>query len=187
MNSPRIETDGNRPDELLAVVNEHDEEIGAERRDVIHARGLLHRAVHVLVCAPDGRLLIQQRSSLKDTFPLHWECVGGHLSPGEAYRNAAEREVLEELGLAVEELQFLGKVAACEQTGMEFIEVYRATVSGTPRPAPSEVVAVEWMTMETLARELIHGGRLYSPTFRHTLKETGLLASPTVLPRPASE
>lgn len=175
MNTPRPAVDGNRPDELLAIVNEHDEEVGAERRDVIHARGLLHRAVHVIVCSPDGRVLIQQRSALKDTFPLHWECVGGHLSPGEAYRDAAEREVLEELGIAVEELHFLGKVAACEVTGMEFIEIYRAVASGTPCPDPSEVIATEWLTVEGLAEETRIAARLFSPTFLHSLSETGFL------------
>jgi hypothetical protein len=47
------------------VVNERDEEIGAERRDEIHRRGLLHRAVHVIVTGPGGGILLQQRSALK--------------------------------------------------------------------------------------------------------------------------
>ncbi len=176
MELPGTLLDGNRPDELLAVVNEHDKEIGAERRDVIHARGLLHRAVHVLVCSPDGRILIQLRSTLKDIFPLHWECVGGHLGPGEAYRDAAVREVREELGVVPGDLQFLGKLVACESTGFEFIEVYRATIEEVPSPDPREVIATEWLTMKALRAEVVSSARLYSPTFVHTLENIRFLS-----------
>ncbi len=70
------------PAELLAVVDEHDNEIGAERRDVIHRDNLLHRAIHLFIFRPTGKLLLQQRSAAKDRYPLHWECVGSDLSPG---------------------------------------------------------------------------------------------------------
>lgn len=166
---------GFRPDELLAIVNETDEEIGAERRDLIHARGLLHRAVHVLVHSPDGRLLIQQRSRFKDTFPLHWECVGGHLGPSERYLDAAVREVQEELGISGRDFRFLGKLAACEMTGMEFIEVYEAVAPEELCPDPSEVIAVEWITRQALLEEMKTGARLFSPTFLHTLRSVNYL------------
>src|SRR5438552_3319655 len=62
----------NSPDELLAVVNARNEEVGAETRRRVHDDKLLHRAVHVLLLDRDGRLIIQQRSNAKETHALKW-------------------------------------------------------------------------------------------------------------------
>jgi isopentenyl-diphosphate delta-isomerase type 1 len=167
--------DYNSADELLAVVNERDEEIGAERRCVIHEQRMLHRAAHVLVFDNDGRLLIQQRSTLKDRYPLAWECVGGHLGPGETYEAAAVREVEEELGFRPSGVRFLCKVPACDETGQEFIEVFRTLADGLLRPDKSEIVATEWTTLEAVRTEVRTSARPYSPTFLHTLRRLGEL------------
>jgi isopentenyl-diphosphate delta-isomerase type 1 len=156
-------------DELLVVVNERNEEIGCERRCIIHEQHLLHRAVHVLIFNTAGKLLIQQRSALKDTFPLHWECVGGHLGPGETYEAAAAREVQEELGVPARNMTKLATIAACDVTGQEFVEVYSAVVEDAPNPDPAEVIAVELMEPEQLWN-MMQGGRLdFSPSFINTV------------------
>ncbi len=49
-------------DELLDIVDNQDNLISQESRSVVHQKGLLHRGVHVFLVAPDGRLLVQQRS-----------------------------------------------------------------------------------------------------------------------------
>lgn len=167
--------DYNSPDELLAVVDADDNENGALPRSVIHARGLLHRAVHVLVFDPHDNLIIQQRSTLKDTFPLHWECVGGHLSPGESYREAAIREVQEELGVAAGDLKFLCKIPASETTGLEFVEVFRSVTDKQPVPEPSEIIAIDKLGIEQLVCEIREGTRLFSPVFINTLRWAGML------------
>ena len=167
--------DYNSPDELLAVVDADDNESGAQPRSLIHAQGLLHRAVHVLVFDPHERLIIQQRSILKDTFPLHWECVGGHLSPGEGYQQAAVREVQEELGVTPHDLSFLCKIPASETTGLEFVEVFRSVTNEQPLPEPSEIIAIEHISLEQLFDEIRNNGRLFSPVFINTLHWAGLL------------
>lgn len=140
------------PGELLAVVNEQDQEIGAERRDVVHRLRFLHRAVHVIVTGPRGGIILQQRSAHKDTFALCWECVGGHLGPGEDYEWAARREVEEELGRPVLDLVRLGKHGPSEETGWEFIEVYRGRIEEDPVVHAAEVAAWEerpWLDWRT--------------------------------------
>jgi isopentenyl-diphosphate delta-isomerase type 1 len=166
--------DYNSPDELLAVVNDRDEEIGARPRGEIHALNLLHRAVHVLVFDGARRLLIQKRSEKKDTWPLHWECVGGHLGPGESYEAAARREVEEELGIRVEAVERLCKIAACDATGLEFIEVYSAVTDSVPNPHPDEVVGLDSLTLGELRAEIDGCDRPFSPTFLNTLRCAGL-------------
>ena len=48
-----------KPVEWFDVVNERDEVIGRELRQNVHARGLWHRAVHVLVFDGAGRVFVQ--------------------------------------------------------------------------------------------------------------------------------
>lgn len=163
------------PNEILAVVDADDKELTGQPRHVIHATGLLHRAVHVFIFGPDGRLLLQQRSAKKDMYPLHWECVGGHLAPGESYDAAAAREVEEELGIAANELTFLQKLTACDETGQEFIQVYRAVITETPQPQPDEVIGLHWFTRHDLEREIAASARLFSPSTLHSIRCISLL------------
>ncbi|MCB2228746.1 MAG: NUDIX domain-containing protein [Desulfarculaceae bacterium] len=127
------------PGELLPVVDGQDREVGLATRGEIHAQGLKHRAVHVLVFTPDGRLWLQKRSALKDTYPHMWtSSASGHVDPGESYETAARRELGEELSLELE-LMFLGKVEACAATQNEFTGVYHAVSAAEPAPDPEEI------------------------------------------------
>lgn len=117
--------------EIFDVVNERDEVIGTETRGVVHARDLWHRAVHVFVFNRKGELFLQKRSPWKDKHPGKWDSsAAGHLDSGEDYAAAARRELGEELGLAGDmaaagKLEEVGGLPASEQTGWEFIRVFR--------------------------------------------------------------
>ncbi|MEJ0091140.1 MAG: hypothetical protein WDM80_15525 [Limisphaerales bacterium] len=52
-------------EEIFDIVNERDEVIGQAPRKEVHARGLWHRAVHVLVFNARGEVFLQKRSMLK--------------------------------------------------------------------------------------------------------------------------
>src|SRR5450432_310133 len=87
-------------EEWFDVVNARDEVIGRELRREVHARGLWHRAIHVLVFSGAGRVFLQKRSRSKDTAPCLWySSCSGHVDSGEDYDTAAVRELGEELGL----------------------------------------------------------------------------------------
>jgi isopentenyldiphosphate isomerase len=59
-----------------------------------------HLVVHICVIRADGKMLIQQRQSFKDSWANMWDVtVGGSSVAGETSRQAAERELLEEIGL----------------------------------------------------------------------------------------
>ena len=49
-------------EELFDIVDNSNAVIGKERRSLVHARGLMHRAVYSLVFNAEGALLLQQRS-----------------------------------------------------------------------------------------------------------------------------
>ncbi|SVE63201.1 uncharacterized protein METZ01_LOCUS516055, partial [marine metagenome] len=76
--------------------------IGQQPRSVVHAKGLWHRAAHVLVFNTDGKVFLQLRSMSKDNNPGVWDSAcSGHVDAGETYTKAAERELMEEIGLVV--------------------------------------------------------------------------------------
>src|SRR6185503_1142083 len=92
-------TDG----DLLPVVDENDIQFDVLPRREVHLRALRHRAVHVCVIDPLGRLWLQLRSRAKDAWGGYWDLSAtGHVDPGETYEFAAHRELHEELGLTGE-------------------------------------------------------------------------------------
>ena len=52
-------------EEIFDIVNERDEVVGQAPRKEVHARGLWHRAVHVLVFNTRGEVFLQKRSIKK--------------------------------------------------------------------------------------------------------------------------
>jgi len=87
-------------EEIFDIVNERDEVVGQNTRREVHARGLWHRAVHVLVFNARGEVLLQKRSMRKDIAAGKWDSSSsGHLDSGEDYDACAVREVREEIGL----------------------------------------------------------------------------------------
>ena len=53
------------PEDIFDIVNEKDEVIGRAPRSEVHARGLLHRAVHVLVFNARGELITLSEATVK--------------------------------------------------------------------------------------------------------------------------
>lgn len=67
------------------------------------ADGDYHLVVHVCIFNSKGEMLIQQRQSFKEGWPNLWDIsVGGSAVQGDSSQTAAEREVLEELGIKLD-------------------------------------------------------------------------------------
>ena len=80
----------------------------------------------------DGRYLITQRRP-EASMPLLWEFPGGRVEPGETDAQALARELMEEMGIAVE----VGRLSlhlSHEYEGYTLdLVVYRATTADDPR------------------------------------------------------
>ncbi|MEG1657524.1 MAG: NUDIX domain-containing protein [Oscillibacter sp.] len=90
--------------ELVDLYDENRAPLGrtAERQGE-KAPGEYRTVVHVCLFDRQGRLLIQQRTACKQIWPSRWDVtVGGGVDAGETVRQAAEREVREELGYALD-------------------------------------------------------------------------------------
>jgi isopentenyl-diphosphate delta-isomerase type 1 len=142
------------PDELFDVVDLDDRVIGQSPRREVHARNLLHRAIHVLIHDIDGRLFLQRRSPAKDTFPGCWDSsCSGHVDAGEDYVTAARRELGEELGWhdASPPLRPLLKLHASPETGWEFIQIFLlGPLSGPFDLNPEEITEGRWIVPDEL-------------------------------------
>jgi 16S rRNA (adenine1518-N6/adenine1519-N6)-dimethyltransferase len=138
------DTDG----EILPVVDLDDREVGTATRAKIHARDLVHRAVHVVLHDGAGRVLVARRSARKDRFPGWWDvAVGGHVGCGEAYAEAAIREMREEMAIEGAEPRLVAVLPPGDDNGWEHIHVFEAGVDpAQPRPNPDEIDAARWVT-----------------------------------------
>jgi isopentenyl-diphosphate delta-isomerase type 1 len=153
-------------EEILEVVDEHDRVIGLEHRGVIHAEGLMHRSAQVLVFNSDGHLFIQKRSAGKDEFPGLWDCsAAGHVNPGESYRQCAQREVEEELGIVdASGLERMCSFPASADTGFEHCTVFRCFNDGPMTLQAEEIEEGRWLSPQEMDEWVADPGLALTPS-----------------------
>jgi isopentenyldiphosphate isomerase len=141
-------------EEIFDIVNERDEVVGQAPRSEVHAKKLLHRAVHVLVFNARGQLFLQKRSMTKDTAKGKWDSSSsGHVDSGEDYDTCAVREVWEEIGLKLDRTpERILRLEASADTGQEFVWVYRCTSEGPFVLHPEEIERGDWFAPEAITR-----------------------------------
>ncbi len=142
--------------EYLTVVDENDRPIDTLPRQQIHAQGLRHRAVHILVFNQQEQLFLQKRSMNKDLNKGFWDTsAAGHVDSGEDYDVSAIREAEEELGIDIRQtLQPLFKLPATKNLGMEFIQVYRCLHNGPFQLNAEEIDQGEWLSLEIVRKRV---------------------------------
>jgi len=141
--------------ELFDVVDSEDRVTGQATRGEVHAQGLLHRSVHILVFNSQGELFLQKRVMTKDENPGYWDSsAAGHVNAGEEYRASADRELMEELGVSVE-LQFFMKFSASRKTLCEHVETYLCTTDQKITINPAEISEGRFWPIPEL-KESIH-------------------------------
>ncbi len=102
----------------------------------------------VMIRRDDGMVLVQERI-------LHWKGIafpGGHAEPGESFEIAAEREILEETGLTVKNLELCGIVHwDCPERKEKFIVfLYRTSDFSGELISETEEGKVFWVKEDEL-------------------------------------
>lgn len=146
--------------EIIVMVDEHDNELGFEDREVCHdGEGILHRAFMALVIDQDNNIILARRSSSKRLWPMFWDStVSSHPRKGESYFMAASRRISEELGIepvSVEyitrfhyQVPFMDKGAENELCAILF-----ARVIGKLNPNPADVSELKKISFDALSGE----------------------------------
>ena len=154
-------------EDIFDIVNERDDVVGRKPRSEVHARGLLHRAIHVMVFNSRGEVFLQKRSLKKDRQPGVWDSsCSGHVDSGEDYDQTAVRELREEIGLRLSSTpEKLFKINACAETDAEFVWVYRCQNDGPFQLHPDEIETGRWFTPEHVSRWIKDKPQEFAPAF----------------------
>jgi len=158
---------GQNLDELFDVVDDQDRVTGQLARREVHRRKLRHRAVHLLVTNRAGQVFLHQRSMQKDLFPGVWDSsAAGHVGAGEDYDGTAVRELEEEIGCRpAKPPQRLFKIEAREETGQEFVWVYRVEAEGPFVLQADEIERGGWFTVAEIDRWIAERPHELAPAF----------------------
>ncbi len=166
--------------ELFEVLDEDGNFTGQiKERSLVHRDGDWHGTVHIWIARrrSDGgwQLLFQKRSREKESFPGKYDISSaGHRQAGEEALPTAQREMEEELGLAVkaEDLEFLrirrGIVRETFESG-PYYDREIASIYLYEKPVDTEqlcfrdgeVEGVLWMDLEVCSRQIREGDSRY--------------------------
>ena len=105
--------------------------------------------VRVIVYRDDGKiLLVRGRFSRQK-----WALPGGGVKYNESYEQAAVRENLEEIGLKIHNLRYLGKANSHESYAKFSVRVFAAHASDYDIRCNFEMMEAQWLNMNYLPEE----------------------------------
>lgn len=124
-----------------------------------------HTVIHVCIFNSEGKMLIQQRQARK-SWAYKWDVsCGGCVVAGETPREAAQREVFEELGLKIELEGVRNALTVSFENGFDDFYLINAEPElSALRLQQEEVQAVRWASMEEIF-SMIDGGQ-FIPFFK---------------------
>ena len=113
---------------------------------------LYHLVVHVCIFNTKNQMLIQQRQSFKEGWPNMWDVtVGGSAMIGENSRQAAMREVAEELGLKIDLKNTPPVITKYFSEGFDDIYILEKEIDISKLTLQyEEVQAVKWVDIEEI-------------------------------------
>lgn len=150
------------PEELIDVLDDK----GKKTEEVlskssVHEHELWHGSIHAWIVNPKGQILLQFRGPDKKLFPNCWDTsVAGHIAAGESPKNAAVREISEEIGIEIgeselEQVSFVSEqlpfIAGGTHREHNWVFVVHKDLDVTKlRLQKSEVVKTKWFKVDEL-------------------------------------
>jgi len=138
------------PSEMVDHLDDRGAVVGAVTRKEMRERNLRHRSVAIVVVSSRQELLVHRRADWKDVWPSRWDLAfGGVVGAGEAWEEAAARELFEEAGVHAP-LEYLGEEAYEDDHVRELARVYLARTDGPFTHADGEVTETAWVPLREL-------------------------------------
>ena len=163
-------------EELVVLVDEHDNQVGLMPKMEAHEKAVLHRAFSVFVFNNQGELMLRQRAATKYHSPLLWtNTCCSHQRDGETSLAAGKRRLQEEMGFVcdlTEVFQFVYKAPFDNGlTEHELDHVMIGTYNGEPNINPEEVASHKWMSLEDVKNDMEDNPQQYTAWFKIIFKE----------------
>lgn len=145
--------------EMVILVDEHDNEIGLMEKQEAHVKALLHRAFSVMVFNDKGEMLLQQRALSKYHSGGLWtNTCCSHPRKGETTEEAAHRRLQEEMGfnctLKLHQTFIYKAPFDNGLTEHELDHVFVGTYNQNPHINPEEVNDFQWISLPELDQQL---------------------------------
>src|SRR5215470_15728838 len=137
----------NPADEIVVIVDEDNNIVGAAPRREMRAKRLPHRSTYILVFNAQGELYVQKRTMSKDVFPGYYDpATGGVVLAGESYEQSAVRELEEEMGIRQVPLTWLFDFYFADRRTRVWGGAYSCVYDGPLVLQKEEVESVSLMT-----------------------------------------
>jgi isopentenyl-diphosphate Delta-isomerase len=164
--------------EMVVLLDEDGRPCGsAPKASVHHDATPLHLAFSCWLVDERGRTLLTQRAAGKRTWPAAWtNSFCGHPAPAEPIPQAVHRRARDELGTRISEPvvelpDFRYRAVMDDGTvENEVCPVYVARLLSPPRPNPSEVRDLRWVTVGELETLIAGDPAAYSPWMAEQLE-----------------
>ncbi|RAI99704.1 isopentenyl-diphosphate delta-isomerase [Chitinophaga skermanii] len=160
----------------VILVDENDEVVGEMEKIEAHRKGLLHRAISVFIFNKDQKLLLQRRSQSKFHSSGLWtNTCSGHPLPGETPLQAAERRLLEEMGVACK-LEKRWEVRYELPVNNELIEneyghVYFGQSDALPAVNPDDADDYTYLSLNEVQQQVMDYPSKFTPWFKLLLPD----------------
>ncbi|MFV8829769.1 NUDIX hydrolase [Alkalihalobacterium sp. APHAB7] len=121
-------------------------------RGIELAPGDFHLVIHVCIFNSNGKMLIQQRQSFKESWPNLWDLTaGGSATAGDTSQTAAQRELYEEIGLKLDFQHIRPHLTINFENGFDDIYLIQEDVQlHTLTLQYEEVQNVKWASKEEI-------------------------------------
>lgn len=161
--------------DYVILVDANDNEIGSMKKMEAHQKALLHRAISVFICNSKGEWLLHRRASVKYHSNGLWTNTScSHPFPGESNIDAANRRLMEEMGLKanlVEIFSFTYKEPLDnELTEHELDHVFFGITDEKPLVNPDEVDDWKYISFNELEADIIKHPENYTVWFLKIFK-----------------
>ena len=160
----------------VQLVDNQDNPNGSMEKLEAHEKGLLHRALSVLIINTNKEILLQRRALGKYHSPGLWtNTCCSHPYPGENPTEAANRRLKEEMGM-VADLEFAFKFQyKCDfDNGLiehELDHVFMGKTDDIPHLNTDEAMAFKWMSIEELEKDMKNNADIYTFWFKWMIEK----------------
>jgi len=155
----------------VILVDENDRPVGAMEKMEVHQKALLHRAFSIFLFNTRGEMLLHKRAEKKYHSGGLWtNACCSHPRPGEDTLAAAEKRLLEEMGIVTpitKAFDFVYKAAFDNGlTEHEFDHVFTGTYEGAITPDADEVSDFCYKTIDEIRASIASHPQKYTAWFK---------------------